>query len=339
MEYKVVYKFSNDYSPFFKVELSKSGSKRLFKEVQLNLIGKMTSVKGFGIPDESVIEQVFKKSMCISKGSVYDTFFQTGDKGGLSKHYLAFGERILELTESQAKWRIDWDSVSLPQWIKIAHKEVGVREFKISEYERTMLALAVQSAMILHESELLSGNSPGKRYSLGANIDIKFDPDTTYNNPQILKYSSGLQEEVTKKDQKTGKTISQMRNMNISNDEVAWCSCFAQWVFRQCGIIGPTVNPALALSWKNWGTPLNTPAFGAIVVFRHKNGTGHVGFVLGEKDNRLIVLGGNQGDRVCIAEFGKKEVVQYVYPSSAQLSPFGYYLTEIASEGRNERDR
>lgn len=83
-------------------------------------------------------------------------------------------------------------------------------------------------------------------------------------------------------------------------------------MFERCGIRSTRFESAR--SWLEWGTELSEPVYGCVVVFR-RNGGGHVGFVVGQKSNGdLMVLGGNQGDAVCISAFPRSRVAGYRWP-------------------------
>ena len=61
---------------------------------------------------------------------------------------------------------------------------------------------------------------------------------------------------------------------------------------------------------------LDRPAYGCLVIFDREGG-GHIGFVVGQDQHgNLMVLGGNQGDMVCIRPFRKDQrAPQYRWPS------------------------
>lgn len=63
------------------------------------------------------------------------------------------------------------------------------------------------------------------------------------------------------------------------DDETPWCGAF---VGHCLGELGYNVPDAWyrALAWADWGTAIEEPRVGCIVVFRRKGG-GHVGFVVG----------------------------------------------------------
>ena len=99
-----------------------------------------------------------------------------------------------------------------------------------------------------------------------------------------------------------------------SDDETAWCGTFVAYCCRVGGRDVPK-NWFRALSWADAGTRLDEPAYGCIAVFSRVGG-GHVGFVVGrDREGNIMVLGGNQGNRVSIARFDPKRVTAYVWPS------------------------
>jgi uncharacterized protein (TIGR02594 family) len=102
--------------------------------------------------------------------------------------------------------------------------------------------------------------------------------------------------------------------LDNENDETAWCSAFVNWVLKQAGVT-PRTNSAWARSWLKWGIATDDPIPGTIVIFTRGANAGHVGFYLNEDDNRIQVLGGNQGDAVTIAWFPKANLLGYREPA------------------------
>ncbi|MBP9786079.1 MAG: TIGR02594 family protein [Acinetobacter sp.] len=106
-------------------------------------------------------------------------------------------------------------------------------------------------------------------------------------------------------------------DLKATTDEVPWCSSFCNWAMSQVGIDG--TGKANARSWTHWGLPLESPKYGCIVVLKRGNNAmqGHVGFFIHDlPGGRLQLLGGNQGDKVSIATFNKKDVLAYRWPFS-----------------------
>lgn len=98
-----------------------------------------------------------------------------------------------------------------------------------------------------------------------------------------------------------------------TDDETPWCAtAVAHWM-RQAGEELP-LHWYRARAWLDWGVPLVRATVGAVVVFAREGG-GHVGLVVGQDQRyRLLVLGGNQGDRVSIAPFPFDRVIGYRWP-------------------------
>lgn len=115
-------------------------------------------------------------------------------------------------------------------------------------------------------------------------IGIKEYPGTNINHPRIQAYLS---------------TVNGLSQIDKSQDETAWCSCFINWCIEQVHVNG--TNSAWAKSWGNWRkavTP-NSAQTGDIAVFDRNSG-GHVSIYI-EADTAtggVLVLGGNQSDSV-----------------------------------------
>lgn len=124
----------------------------------------------------------------------------------------------------------------------------------------------------------------------------------------------------------------------IRDDETPWCGGFVGGVLAECGYTFKDVkNPAGARNWLSLPVKLDKPAYGCVVVFwrGQKSGwSGHVGFVVGEDQNgNLMVLGGNQGNRVSIAPFSRDRVLGYRWPS-LWPAPSRFTLPKLDSKGQ-----
>ena len=99
---------------------------------------------------------------------------------------------------------------------------------------------------------------------------------------------------------------------DAAQDETAWCSAFVNWCMKQ--VNAPRTRDAWAQSWLNWGQPLAEPRQGAITVFRRfRDGSeigGHVAFFVEARGSKLLVLGGNQANAVCLREYDKNGATQ-----------------------------
>jgi len=96
------------------------------------------------------------------------------------------------------------------------------------------------------------------------------------------------------------------------NDVVPWGSAFVNWVLKQVGIEG--TNNAWALSWLNWGREIKEPVRGCIVVLKHGETNGHVGFFIKKSDYYIWLLGGNQHNRVSISKYPISKILSYRLP-------------------------
>ena len=87
-----------------------------------------------------------------------------------------------------------------------------------------------------------------------------------------------------------------------ANDETPWCSAFVNWCVSEGGLRG--TNRGNARSWLTWEEAtmsLAKPVWGCIAVLwrvRRSSWQGHVGFYVGSVGNRVMLLGGNQGNAV-----------------------------------------
>ena len=109
-------------------------------------------------------------------------------------------------------------------------------------------------------------------------------------------------------------------SLGASDDETPWCSSFVNWAMAKAG--NPGTRSAAAQSWLNWGSKLNDPCVGAIVVLRRGREAwmGHVGIITDWTPGKIKVLGGNQGGRVCEMWFDRDDVLGYRWPKELHTS-------------------
>lgn len=114
----------------------------------------------------------------------------------------------------------------------------------------------------------------------------------------------------------------------IKSDEIPWCAAFVGGCLEAVGIISSRFESAA--SYKTWGMGLKTPIYGCVAVFT-RNGGGHVGFVVGlDTRGRLMILGGNQGDKVSIAPFDRSRVVAYRWPQAVPIISYSLPMISTA---------
>lgn len=99
---------------------------------------------------------------------------------------------------------------------------------------------------------------------------------------------------------------------------IPWCAAWVNVVLNDSGVAG--TNSLAARSFLNWGSAVNRPEQGDIVVFRRGRNrySGHVGFyintVMIEGRKYIGVLGGNQDRKVSIAYYAADNVLGYRKP-------------------------
>jgi uncharacterized protein (TIGR02594 family) len=116
------------------------------------------------------------------------------------------------------------------------------------------------------------------------------------------------------------------------DDETPWCGVFVAECLREAGHALPK-HWYRALAWNDWGLRLAVPTLGCVVVFA-RSGGGHVGFFVGyDEQGRVMVIGGNQGNRVSIAPFDGSRIVGFRWPDDATL-PEIFNAPKLASNGK-----
>lgn len=107
----------------------------------------------------------------------------------------------------------------------------------------------------------------------------------------------------------------------VKDDGTPWCGAFAGHSMATTGHSLPK-EPLRARSWLAWGQPIEKPVLGCVVVLKRGNNPqqGHVGFFMqATKDGKgILILGGNQGNRVSIQRFKVDDVLGYRMPDGAK---------------------
>ena len=107
----------------------------------------------------------------------------------------------------------------------------------------------------------------------------------------------------------------------IVADDVAWCAAFVGAILERSGIA--STRSLLARSYLSWGEALASPRLGAITVLSRGSdpAAGHVGLLIGETDDDVILLGGNQSDAVCVATFPRDRIIAMRWPANEASKP------------------
>lgn len=141
-----------------------------------------------------------------------------------------------------------------------------------------------------------NSNFPWMEVALGE-VGIRERPGSRHN-PRIIEYFRSV-------------------TRSVRDDETAWCSAFANWVMQQIGIEGS--GRLNARSWLTWGqtVPADSPTYGAVAVLwrgSQRGWQGHVAFFCGMETGKLILLGGNQSNAVCLKEYPANRLLGFRWP-------------------------
>jgi len=143
----------------------------------------------------------------------------------------------------------------------------------------------------------------------------------TGSNKEIQKFFDGTPYE------------SQMKDGTKNETDIAWCAAFINWVMKHYGYEGVTTDKGYdavrALKWATWaeGKDLGKPVYGAIAV-KTRSGGGHVGFVAGKKGDKVVILGGNQSQKLYCVSYNTSDYFAYVVPKNYEITEADYNLPE-----------
>lgn len=103
-------------------------------------------------------------------------------------------------------------------------------------------------------------------------------------------------------------------------DEIAWCSAFVNWCFKQVGIQG--TQRLLAKSYLHWGLKLERPHLGCLVISERGNEAwmGHINFFVSQANGFVYGLGGNQSNEVNIMKIPEHKVLCYRTPKFEKVA-------------------
>lgn len=129
---------------------------------------------------------------------------------------------------------------------------------------------------------------------------------------EIAKGEVGQAEIIGSKDNPRILEYHQSTTLKAKHEDVPWCAAFMSWVLEKAGM--KSLHSAWAKSYLDYGKKLEKPEYGCICVFARGNGYGHVGFYVGEDAHNYLILGGNQGDKVCVKPYAKDHILGFRWP-------------------------
>ena len=97
----------------------------------------------------------------------------------------------------------------------------------------------------------------------------------------------------------------------INDDETPWCSTFVNWCALKAGF--ERTGKLNARSWLDIGVPVTNGQLGDVVIFKRGDSDwqGHVAIYINETPTHINVLGGNQGNKVCIQPYPKSKFLGF----------------------------
>ena len=103
-------------------------------------------------------------------------------------------------------------------------------------------------------------------------------------------------------------TGSLSKLLKVNPRKTPWCAAFANAILKKKGKKG--TGSLTARSFFAWGKRVSNPQQGDVVIIKTKRGY-HVGFFVGFKGNKVLVIGGNQSNSVKITAYSRKSVAQF----------------------------
>jgi uncharacterized protein (TIGR02594 family) len=103
-------------------------------------------------------------------------------------------------------------------------------------------------------------------------------------------------------------TGSLSKLLKVNPRKTPWCAAFVNAILKKKGKKG--TGSLTARSFFAWGKKVSNPQHGDIVIIKTKRGY-HVGFFVGRKGNKVLVIGGNQSDSVKVTAYSIKSVAQF----------------------------
>jgi uncharacterized protein (TIGR02594 family) len=105
----------------------------------------------------------------------------------------------------------------------------------------------------------------------------------------------------------------------VADDETAWCAAFVGACLESAGL--KCTRSLSARSYLDWGVGMTELQPGAVIVLERGSdpALGHVGFLVGETPQSVILLGGNQSNAVTVQAFDRARVIGCRLPDASAV--------------------
>lgn len=162
------------------------------------------------------------------------------------------------------------------------------------------------------QDEQRASNRKPPRTSLGSQLDSELG-GRLLSSAQSY---TGLREDRAGDNRQLRALFSEAK-VNVDPKMVAWCAAFVNAVLATNGL--PGTGSLSARSFLGYGEATDKPNKGDIVVLKRGESStaGHVGFYAGERNGRVQVTSGNQGNGVSTAGFARSDVLGFRRAPSA----------------------
>jgi len=99
-------------------------------------------------------------------------------------------------------------------------------------------------------------------------------------------------------------------------DETSWCSSACCFAMEQSHV--RSTRSKAAISWLTWGVGIQVPRLGCVTVLHREDprnpNAAHVALWLATIGDRVVLLGGNQGNAVSIVPYAAARVMAFRVP-------------------------
>lgn len=116
----------------------------------------------------------------------------------------------------------------------------------------------------------------------------------------------------------------------VKDDETAWCAAFVGAMLERSG--QRSTRSLRARSYLEWGSAIGTARTGCVAVLSRgaDPALGHVGFVIGETADGIVLLGGNQNNAVTVQSFARSRLLALRWAGDGS--------TEVAKDTKPTRE-
>lgn len=262
---------------------------------------------------KQVLEAFYKYLIYYECG--YDPKLNSVDVGvkGNKDTYSVGLMQLSVIDQSNLGIRLGYNFSDLQDPIKNLTLGLKIMENQINKRGKILIPKGEKGNPGVYWATLNPGNKYDKSEAILKEVH-KLDFEAEAPVPEWYKIAQGEigQKEITGGENPRIIEYHKTTTLKATEDEVPWCSSFVSWCLEKSGV--KSTKNAWARSYLNWGAKIEEPKLGCICVFSRGSSSGHVGFFVSQTKNNVMVLGGNQGNSVCLKEYPKSRLLGYRWP-------------------------